>query len=93
MGLFAKQCGLHLVEFCRVSLGRGEDLAKIVVDRRHVVDQQNAAVRELTHAFSVTVISGICKVNNAPRPGPSLWAVRWPFISMAASAQLCGPKP
>ena len=37
--------------------------------------------------------SGNSKTNLAPAPGPSLWTVRAPPSSLAASAPLCRPKP
>ena len=92
-GLAAEQGRFHRIHLLRLHRGRHEDLAKIRMNGRSVVDQQDAPVETLAHAGSGTRCSGIRKVKRAPLPGPSLWAVRWPFISMAARAQLCRPKP
>ena len=36
---------------------------------------------------------GISRTKVAPLPAPSLWAVNWPPISLAALAPLCNPNP
>src|ERR1051325_4630673 len=80
-------------------------LSEIFVDRRIVVDDQNAVVGpeqgcvRRVHIGCVASMAagssatGSSRVKVAPLPGPSLWAARLPPISVAALALLCRPKP
>ena len=85
-----------------------QDRAEIVVDRLVVVDHDHAAgliEHGVVHLFTgvrdgvsplfgaASRLMGRRRVNVAPRPGPSLAAVRSPPISLAALAALCRPKP
>lgn len=52
-------------------LGR-QDLTKVVVDRRGIVDQQYAPVYGVAYGSPSATIRGTCRMNCAPFPGPSL---------------------
>src|SRR5471030_1398386 len=85
----AKQRCFEVVEIgVPLRLGH-ENLAEILVNCGHVVDQQDASVHRWISGASM----GMSRVKVAPCPEPSLCAVRLPPISCAASTQLCRPKP
>src|SRR5438067_509115 len=72
-----------------------QDLAEVLVDGRVVVNDENASIewQGVVHAASWLTAAGNSTVKVAPLPGPSLWTLRLPFISLAASAPECSPNP
>ncbi|MCY1442525.1 hypothetical protein D9M71_588970 [compost metagenome] len=72
LGCFAEQGVFQGIEIGVGGAFRGQDLAKIVMDRRRVVDQQDAPVAGLGHDSPSAIINGICRTKRAPLPGPSL---------------------
>src|ERR1039458_3674665 len=95
----------HFFHSGLIGVVRAENLPEVVVDARIVVNDQDAIVWFKVCAFHVflwvagsfscwaDVAVGNSRVNSAPLPGPSLWAVRVPPISFAALAPLWRPKP
>ncbi len=90
-------CFQHIERGLRRVLGLGaQDLAKIRMNGRIVVDDQNAPVAErsgVRHGRPPRGLQGSSRMNMAPRPGPSLVTRSEPPSSWAASAPLCKPKP
>src|SRR5690606_20399329 len=86
---------------------RSEDLAEVVVDRRHVVDDENAGdlgahatdtaapgtSGEGTGCEAGWTGRGMNRVKRAPHFNPSLSAPRLPPSVRAAMAPLCRPNP
>ena len=94
-GLIAEKRGFRRLKlFGNLGISRAEDLAKILMDRRVVVDYKNALIGWLqTHRFEVHVADaveamGSSRVKVAPWPMPALAAVMAPPIERAAMAPL-----
>src|SRR4029453_8082435 len=80
-------------------ISRAEDLAKILMNRRVVVDDKNALIGGLqsqrceVHVTDAVEAMGSSRVKVAPWPMPALATVMAPPIERAAMAPLWRPKP
>src|SRR5436190_9050990 len=99
-GLVAEKRGLRLLELLSdPGISRTEDLAKILMDRRIIVDDKNALIGWLQsqrfeiHMADAVEAMGSSRVKVAPWPMPALATVMAPPIERAAIAPLCRPKP
>src|SRR6185503_6848268 len=83
----------HFVERGRL-LPEREDLPKVLVDGREVVDDENPSIWLRVHCATVpSTPRGMLRVKVAPVPQPSLWAWITPPSARAARAAPCRPKP
>ena len=99
LGCVAEKRGLVGIKRVREGVVRvAEDFPKIFVDRRVVVDDEDAVIWRLKsvgffHFCEMAGATGSSSVKVAPLPSPSLFTERSPPISRAALAPLCRPKP
>src|SRR5947208_7431081 len=92
---FSAQHRRGLIQGSRVDLRAGENLPDVVVNRRIIVDDQDAMLHTRAPIFisiDFGADNGISSTNVAPLPGPSLAAESEPPISLAANAPLCSPN-